>query len=212
MGCSLNEDRTVAVLYRVASDSPNVNYAIVQQPRSRRRFIERSRFLAERKILPIWYPHGQHDCIERFLAHLVYESKNGEHMFLEIGKCGLEIYLTGNKVDTGGGIGGWDKHPLWRYLETPNGYLLFGFKKEEIGDEFKHFVVCNDREEEVTEIKRILDEAGYGPTWEGSNDDLHRKLKRIWFLLRRDYKREYYSTKGFDDPMSNNLWVPYSRS
>jgi hypothetical protein len=75
LGCSLNQDRTIGVLEDVSkSDDSIAHYAIVEQPKSKKRFYERSQFLSEHNIRPIWYPHGHHDIIEPLLAHVIGKS------------------------------------------------------------------------------------------------------------------------------------------
>ena len=114
-------------------------------------------------------------------------------MVLEIEKRGLEIYLTGPDV-------GWDKDPLLKYSEEPEGYRLFGVRKDAVGDEFKHFVVCSADVRERRRIEGILRNAGYAVTGEGSEDDEPGRW-RIWFL-----RPDYPTTKGYEHPYSNNQW------
>jgi hypothetical protein len=46
------------------------HYAFVEQPASPEHFHERSRFLSNHNIRPVWYPDGRHDIIEPLLAYL----------------------------------------------------------------------------------------------------------------------------------------------
>jgi hypothetical protein len=71
LGCSLNCDRTVAILAHVAKVPTLANhYAIVERPPSRE-FGARARFLSKHEIRPIWYPAGRHDLIEGLLQCLL---------------------------------------------------------------------------------------------------------------------------------------------
>jgi hypothetical protein len=71
LGCSLNQDRTVALLKQVAQDFRNISaFAVVEQPTSTEEFDKRSQFLASLRIRRIWYPSGRHDLIESLLKEL----------------------------------------------------------------------------------------------------------------------------------------------
>lgn len=72
LGCSLNMDRTIGVLHKVSTNNPEIaHYAIVEHPIPKEHFHERSRFLSDHNIRPIWYPNGRHDLIEPLLAYLL---------------------------------------------------------------------------------------------------------------------------------------------
>jgi predicted ATPase len=77
LGCSLKQDRTVAILRTVAGKLPlSRHYAVVARPKSAARSLARANDLARWNIRPIWYPDGQHEKIEgllRYLAALVPE-------------------------------------------------------------------------------------------------------------------------------------------
>jgi hypothetical protein len=80
LGCSLNQDRTIGVLKEVSTNSPFIaHYAIVEQPFSVEHFHERSRFLSNHNIRPIWYPNQRHDFIEPLLAHLL-KTSTSQHL------------------------------------------------------------------------------------------------------------------------------------
>lgn len=69
LGSSLNRDRTVSVLARLARDFRAVaHYAIVEQGDP---FHERARYLSELNIRPIWYPKGSHHVVRELLQELV---------------------------------------------------------------------------------------------------------------------------------------------
>jgi SIR2-like domain len=71
LGCSLNRDRIIGLLEEVMGSSPYIaHYAFVEQPASPEHFHERSRFLSNHNIRPVWYPDGRHDIIEPLLAYL----------------------------------------------------------------------------------------------------------------------------------------------
>jgi hypothetical protein len=79
LGCSLNQDRTIAVLKEVSSNFRFIaHYAVVEQPASAEHFHERPRFLSNHNIRPIWYYSGRHELIEPLLAYIA-EKVNEQH-------------------------------------------------------------------------------------------------------------------------------------
>jgi SIR2-like protein len=71
VGCSLMYDRIVVVLEQVSRTYRDIaHYAIVDAPPTTSDFFERSRFLAEHNVRPIWYPHSQHQYVEALLTYL----------------------------------------------------------------------------------------------------------------------------------------------
>ena len=74
LGCSLGHDRTMDLFYDVVkkleSDLPS-HYAIVERPEDDNNISEREKFLNDRKIFPIWYPHEKHEYVEAFLTLLI---------------------------------------------------------------------------------------------------------------------------------------------
>ena len=73
LGCSLGHDRTMKLFHYVVEkfdDLPD-HYAIVELPEDDENIFEREKFLNDRKIFPIWYPHGQHEYVEAFLTLLI---------------------------------------------------------------------------------------------------------------------------------------------
>ncbi|MCX9011180.1 MAG: SUMF1/EgtB/PvdO family nonheme iron enzyme [Candidatus Methanoperedens sp.] len=72
VGCSLNKDRTVESIGKVARENPAIaHYAIIEEPESNEEIRNRARNLSDYGIRPIWYPRGQHDLIEQILSYLV---------------------------------------------------------------------------------------------------------------------------------------------
>ena len=78
VGCGLNQDRTVRILQRVASESQEIgHYAIVELPASIKRRREKNKFMAGHNIRPIWYPTGKHNYVEIILIILAsHKAKN----------------------------------------------------------------------------------------------------------------------------------------
>jgi len=75
LGASLGPDRTMKLFHEIVneigeSELPR-HYAIIELPENDNNVIEREKFLAERMIFPIWYPHGQHEHVEAFLTLLI---------------------------------------------------------------------------------------------------------------------------------------------
>ncbi|MCK4828541.1 SIR2 family protein, partial [bacterium] len=76
VGCSLNKDRTLDILKKVALKHGGIAlYAIVEKPDNEREFHQKVSHLSEHNIRPIWYPKGRHDLIEPFFAYLIEETK-----------------------------------------------------------------------------------------------------------------------------------------
>lgn len=72
LGCSLDKDRTMTTLGKLAKVSPEmVHFAIVEQPNTPRKLIEKNIFLADLNILPIYYHNGQHGELGALLDYLV---------------------------------------------------------------------------------------------------------------------------------------------
>jgi hypothetical protein len=141
----------------------------------------------------------QQDFIEKLTQRLDEQNsskfRDDEYMTLEIGKPYLEIYLTGPGVR-------WGRNSTLRYAEMLEGYLLFGFRKDAIGRQFKHFVLCDaNDDEEQGRIKDILRNAGYAVTGDGDYDGEPGKW-RIYFL-----RRDHPATGNPYDFDSNNLWL-----
>lgn len=71
LGCSLSQDRTMAILKRIASNYPeSAHYAIIEQPLDPDAFQKRAQYLSGQGIRPIWYPPGQHQLIEPLVSFL----------------------------------------------------------------------------------------------------------------------------------------------
>jgi len=74
IGCSLDKDRTTEVLASIHSQHPATShYAFMQIPDADEKFEERVRALRNMGVRPIWYPEGEHQEIENYLADLVHE-------------------------------------------------------------------------------------------------------------------------------------------
>ena len=77
LGCSLWQDRTMALLKEIADSDQNMprHYAFLPKPASKRKVIDREHFLTERNVFPIWYD-GDHDTdIESLLVGLMEDLK-----------------------------------------------------------------------------------------------------------------------------------------
>lgn len=72
LGCSLEADRTLQLIRRVARHhaAPPPHYAIVELPGDPAAIPERSRFLSELNIRPLWFPHGQYEAVDTLLEAL----------------------------------------------------------------------------------------------------------------------------------------------
>jgi len=72
LGCSLKDDRTMALMHDVASLDPNMpnHYAFLKEEDP---ILEREHFLAARNIFPIWYQKDEahDDAIEALLLGLI---------------------------------------------------------------------------------------------------------------------------------------------
>jgi hypothetical protein len=77
LGCSLLQDRTMALLKEVVDTDNNMprHFAFLQCPKTKKKTIEREHFLSERNIFPIWYD-GDHDVdIEALMVGLMEDLK-----------------------------------------------------------------------------------------------------------------------------------------
>ncbi|RCV63028.1 Tetratricopeptide (TPR) repeat [Methanophagales archaeon] len=71
LGCSLNQDRTMAILGNVVKNHQSIaHYAIVEKPSQDGELSKKARYLSKHGIRPIWYPEGRHDLIEPLLEYL----------------------------------------------------------------------------------------------------------------------------------------------
>ncbi len=71
LGCSLQQDRTVAIFKHVADKVQSRHFGIVQLPADEAEYRKRREYLLSRNIRPIWYPEGKHQNIEILLRYLV---------------------------------------------------------------------------------------------------------------------------------------------
>lgn len=76
LGCSLCQDRTMALLKELADRDPHIprSYALLQQP-APGILTAREHFLAERNIFPIWYDGDHNTDIEALLVGLMDDLK-----------------------------------------------------------------------------------------------------------------------------------------
>jgi hypothetical protein len=72
LGCSLAQDRTMALLKEVADSDKNMprHYAFLERPKPRK-IVEREHFLTERNIFPIWYDGDHGTDVEALLVGLM---------------------------------------------------------------------------------------------------------------------------------------------
>jgi hypothetical protein len=72
LGCSLWQDRTMALLKEVADADKNMprHYAFLQRPKASK-IVEREHFLTERNIFPIWYDGDHSTDVEALLVGLM---------------------------------------------------------------------------------------------------------------------------------------------
>ena len=73
LGCSLNLDRTLIYLSRVRREhaAPARHFAVLSDPGNESVRSERTRFLADLNIRPIWYPSQRHELIRDLLAEVM---------------------------------------------------------------------------------------------------------------------------------------------
>ena len=70
LGCSLQQDRTMRVLENVSA--PGINhFTVFSSSPQRQKQQELIRRLGSRRIFPIFYPHGEHDCVRVILEELL---------------------------------------------------------------------------------------------------------------------------------------------
>ena len=75
LGSSLGPDRTMKLFHEVVKEIGESklprHYAIAELPEDDTNINGREKFLNNRMIFPIWYPHGQHEYVEAFLTLLI---------------------------------------------------------------------------------------------------------------------------------------------
>jgi hypothetical protein len=77
LGCSLAEDRTMALIHNVAKRDKNMplHFAFMQLPETEAKRVKREHFLTERKIFTIWYKGDHDECITALLVGMLRELK-----------------------------------------------------------------------------------------------------------------------------------------
>jgi tetratricopeptide (TPR) repeat protein len=71
LGCSLDHDRTLAVLAGVARATETVpHFAVVEEPASPAELAERVQFFSSCGLLPLWYPQKCYGLLRQFLEFL----------------------------------------------------------------------------------------------------------------------------------------------
>lgn len=73
LGCSLWQDRTMALLKETADADKNMprHSAFLQRPKTAKKIVEREHFLTERNVFPIWYDGDHNTDIEALLVGLM---------------------------------------------------------------------------------------------------------------------------------------------
>ncbi len=102
LGCSLESDRTLHVIEQ-SQEKGNIAFALLELPEKTENkeeafkpilikkykeisiFKERTNFLIERNIIPIWYPHGKHDCLKVLLNDI--QQRIGRKFYTSITKA-----------------------------------------------------------------------------------------------------------------------------
>lgn len=73
LGCSLQQDRTMSVLENVSA--PGINhFTVFASSPQRQKQQELIRRLGRRRIFPILYPDGKHDCVRIILEELLWQT------------------------------------------------------------------------------------------------------------------------------------------
>lgn len=77
LGCSLADDRTVALMREVAAADKNSpkHFALCKVPPDEAERLRREHFLTERNIFPVWYADDHDECIEAVLVGMLREMK-----------------------------------------------------------------------------------------------------------------------------------------
>lgn len=73
LGCSLAEDRTMALIHEVATKDTNMpmNFAFMPLLKDETRRVAREHFLTNRNIFPIWYDGDHDECIMALLVGML---------------------------------------------------------------------------------------------------------------------------------------------
>jgi len=74
LGCSMNSDRTVKLLGKVAEMDEGIpkHYAFLKHPDDEAALLEREHFLTERDVFPIWYKGDHDESITALLVGLAH--------------------------------------------------------------------------------------------------------------------------------------------
>lgn len=70
LGCSLVNDRTMALLSRIARRNDLPHFALLPMPQDPAQFALDGKRLSDAGIRPIWYPTGQHEFVRRVLESM----------------------------------------------------------------------------------------------------------------------------------------------
>jgi hypothetical protein len=82
IGCSLSTDRIINVLAQIARiSSLTSHYAFLEAPENADLLRQKTRFLSDHRIRPIWYPHNQHQFIETLIASLIEQKSSTTEAF-----------------------------------------------------------------------------------------------------------------------------------
>jgi predicted ATPase len=78
LGCSLNHDRTVRIVAKIATKFYDLrHYAALELPATQAEWYKRAEELAVWNVRPIWYPHGHHEKIQGLLEYLAAQIPEG---------------------------------------------------------------------------------------------------------------------------------------
>jgi predicted ATPase len=78
LGCSLNHDRTVRIVAKIATKFYDLrHYAVLESPATKAELHKRAEELAVWNVRPIWYPQGHHEKIQGLLEYLAEQIPEG---------------------------------------------------------------------------------------------------------------------------------------
>jgi hypothetical protein len=75
LGCSLNRDRTLQIMERVAKRHPSIRrYAIVERPPTLQEFARKMAHLSKCGIQPLWYPTSCHAAVSMLISEMAWRT------------------------------------------------------------------------------------------------------------------------------------------
>ena len=100
VGCSLTEDLTVDLLRKCRKDNEQItHYAFVQRETNKEEYYKRNTQLASLGIIPIYYPEGDYEAIEKMMNYIAAGEVFSDLVRSLLNKVTLDTIVTQEKMD-----------------------------------------------------------------------------------------------------------------